>query len=104
MAEPVPEDTNLDDFFAKKDKTKKKTKSRLTPADIETQMEKKLKKKSTVVKKKEKDSANSAQSSVLDVKLEEVRSLFSMFKRDMVSLKIVDFNTRRHNRLDVIRC
>lgn len=80
MAEPVTEDTNLDDFFAKKDKTKKKSKSRLTPADIETQMEKKLKKKTTAIKKKEKDSANSAQSLVLDVKLEEVWSLFWKFK------------------------
>jgi len=80
MAEPVTEDTNLDDFFAKKDKTKKKSKSRLTPADIETQMEKKLKKKTTTIKKKEKDSANSAQSLVLDVKLEEVWSLFWKFK------------------------
>lgn len=70
MAEP--DDQNLDDFFAKKDKTKKKTaktSSRFTTDDIETQMEKKLKKKS-LAKKKEKDATNSSKSSVLDVKVQ----------------------------------
>lgn len=51
------EDSSLDDFFAKKDKTKKKNKSKLTPSDILAQQEAGIKKS-----KKKKDKENEAQS------------------------------------------
>lgn len=47
------EDSSLDDFFAKKDKTKKKNKSKLTPSDILAQQETGVKKT-----KKKKDKEN----------------------------------------------
>ncbi|VDI53685.1 Hypothetical predicted protein [Mytilus galloprovincialis] len=51
------EDNSLDDFFAKKDKTKKKSKSKLTPSDFLAQQEAGIKKS-----KKKQDKENEAQS------------------------------------------
>ena len=45
-------DSSLDDFFAKKDKSKKKGKSKVTPNDL-LEKQKVKKKKATSVKKKE---------------------------------------------------
>jgi hypothetical protein len=61
------EDSSLDDFFAKKDKTKKKNKSKLTPSDILAQQEtgvKKTKKK----KDKENEAASEAEYLILSIK------------------------------------
>lgn len=45
-------ESSLDDFFAKKDKSKKKNKSKITPGDILSQQEKELGSKKEKRKKK----------------------------------------------------
>lgn len=54
-------ESSLDDFFAKKDKSKKKSKSKITPGDILSQQEKELgSKKKTKKKNKENESTQSS--------------------------------------------
>ena len=74
----MADENSLDDFFAKKDKSKKKSsKSRITPDDIGMMLEKKLAKGSkksglTVSKKKDKESTNNTEPFSLSAKVVEV--------------------------------
>jgi len=76
--EEVVEDNNLDDFFAKKDKSKKKGKSsKITPDAIEERLERKLKKgkSASTGGKKEKergDTTDGKTGGILDVNNVEV--------------------------------
>lgn len=53
-------ESSLDDFFAKKDKSKKKSKSKITPGDILSQQEKELGSKKKKKKNKENESTQSS--------------------------------------------
>lgn len=55
-------ESSLDDFFAKKDKSKKKSKSKITPGDILSQQEKELGSKKKKKKNKENESTQSSSS------------------------------------------
>jgi len=65
------EASNLDDFFAKKDKSKKKGKGKVTTDEIEEKLERKLKKGKSGGKSDKDRRDGTGQSSVLDVKVGE---------------------------------
>ncbi len=88
-------DTSLDDFFAKKDKTKKKGKSKVTPNEL---LEKrKIKKKKTPSEKKAEESEKSQQIDVDPTKLaaavsEQLDSTFIKFCGFFVTLGAVSWS------------
>lgn len=69
MTDVGNEVNDLDDFFAKKDKTKKKSKSKITTDEIEGRLEKKLKKAKSGSSGTKKDKGSSSGGKVLDVRI-----------------------------------